>query len=120
LLANYFFKVGTLLVDVFPISRVGKHMPKLSNNAIEIKAKMKALKRWLLDFANLDEAVPQDVVLWNRLLVMAVVLGVFEQVIEKLEVVAPDVVDDPDFSPIYVWCGTGYGTSAPATSMASA
>ena len=77
-------------------------MPKLSNNAIEIKAKMKALKRWLLDFANLDEAVPQDVVLWNRLLAMAVVLGVSEQVIEKLEVVAPDVVDDPDFSPTYV------------------
>lgn len=43
--ANYFFKVGTLLVDVFLISRVGKHMPKLSNNAIEIKAKMKALRR---------------------------------------------------------------------------
>ena len=40
---------GTLPVDVFLISRVGKHMPKLSNNAIEIKAKMKALKRWLLD-----------------------------------------------------------------------
>ena len=43
--ANYFFKVGTLLVDVFLISRVGKHMPKLSNNAIKIKAKMKALRR---------------------------------------------------------------------------
>jgi uncharacterized membrane protein len=92
-------------------------MLKLSNNAIEIKAKMKALKRWLLDFTDLDEAVPQDVVLWNRLLVMAVVLGVSEQVIEKLGVAAPDVVDDPDFSPTYVWCGTGYGTPAPATSM---
>ena len=31
---------GTLPVDVFLISRVGKHMPKLSNNAIEIKAKL--------------------------------------------------------------------------------
>ena len=112
-----FFKVGTLLVDVFPISRVGKHMPKLSNNAIEIKAKMKALKRWFLDFTDLDEAVPQDVVLWNRLLVMAVVPGVSDQVIEKLGVVAPDVVADPDFSPTNVWCGMGYGTPAPATSM---
>ena len=108
---------GTLPVDVFLISRVGKHMPKLSNNAIEIKAKMKALKRWLLDFTDLDEAVPQDVVLWNRLLVMAVVLGVSDQVIEKLGVVAPDVVTDPDFLPTYVWCGMGYGTPAPATSM---
>lgn len=31
--------------------------------------------------------------------------------------VAPDVVGDPDFSPTCVWCGTGYGTPAPATSM---
>jgi uncharacterized membrane protein len=81
---------------------------------------MKALKRWLLDFTDLDEAVPQDVVLWNRLLVMAVVLGVSDQAIEKLGVVAPDVMADPDFSPTYVWCGMGYGTPAPATSMASA
>lgn len=92
-------------------------MPKLSNNAIEIKAKMEALRRWLLDFTNLDEAIPQDVALWNRLLVMAVVLGVSKQVMEKLAVVAPDVVDDPDFSPTYIWCGAGSGTSALATSM---
>ena len=45
------------------------------------------MKRWLLDFTDLDEAVPQDVVLWNRLLVMAVVLGVSDQVIEKLGVI---------------------------------
>ena len=92
-------------------------MPKLSNNAIEIKAKMEDLRRWLLDFTNLDEAIPQDVALWNRLLVMAVVLGVSKRVMEKLGFAVPDILYDPDFSPTYIWCGAGSGTSALATSM---
>jgi len=92
-------------------------MPKLSNNAIEIKAKMEAPRRWLLDFTNLDEAILQDVAPWNRLLVMAVVLGVSKQVMEKLGFAVPDILDDPDFSSTYIWCGAGSGTSALATSM---
>lgn len=56
---------------------------------IEVEAKLEALRRWLLDFTRLKEAVPQDVVLWNRLLVMAVVLGVSEKVIAQLKVAAP-------------------------------
>lgn len=92
-------------------------MPKPSNNAIEIKAKMEVLRRWLLDFTNLDEAIPQDVALWNRLFVMAVVLGVSKRVMEKLGFAVPDILYDPDFSPTYIWCGAGSGTSALATSM---
>ncbi len=75
----------------------------LSPEAVEIRAKAEALKRWLEDFTNLDEAVPGDVVLWNRLLVMAVVLGVADRVIEQLRVAAPAVIDDPAFYPYYVW-----------------
>lgn len=80
---------------------------------IEAEAKLEALRRWLLDFTRLKEAVPQDVVLWNRLLVMAVVLGVSEKVIAQLKVAAPELYEtlsaDP-YSPWYWYAfwGPGY------------
>lgn len=80
---------------------------------IEVEAKLEALRRWLLDFTRLKEAVPQDVVLWNRLLVMAVVLGVSEKVIAQLKVAAPELYEtlsaDP-YSPWYWYAfwGPGY------------
>lgn len=92
----------------------------LSPEAVEIRAKAEALKRWLEDFTNLDEAVPQDVVLWNRLLVMAVVLGVADRVIEQLRVSAPQVLDDPLFYPYYVWYYGPGGAMAPWTSVRDA
>ena len=78
-------------------------MDDLSREAIEVKAKLEALKRWLEDFTRLEEAVPNDVVLWNKLLVMAVVLGVSEEVIEQLRMAAPQVLEDPDIMPVYGW-----------------
>lgn len=74
-----------------------------SQEAIELRAKMEALRRWLKDFTNLDDAPPTDVVLWNRLLVMAVVLGVADEVIAQLKVAMPEIIDDPAFMPTYVW-----------------
>ena len=53
---------------------LGVYLKPRSQEAIELKAQLKALRRWLKDFTRLEEAIPQDVVLWNRLLVMAVVL----------------------------------------------
>lgn len=73
-----------------------------SQKGAELKAKLKALRRWLLDFTRLREAIPTDVVLWNRLLVMATVLGVAEQVIKQLKVYAPQILEDTDFD-AYAW-----------------
>ena len=44
--------------------------------AIELKSRCDGLKRWLEDFTNLDEAAPSDLILWNKLLVLAVAFGV--------------------------------------------
>ncbi|MCH3967413.1 MAG: DUF2207 domain-containing protein [Atopobiaceae bacterium] len=84
-------------------------MEDLSREAIEIKAKMAALKKWLCEFTLLKEAVPTDVVLWDRLLVMAVVLGVADKVIDQLKVAAPEVLADPGLMPVYGWYYLGYG-----------
>lgn len=82
---------------------IAAKMPRRNREANEIAAKTEALRRWLTDFTNLKEAVPTDVVLWDKLLVLAVVLGVSDRVIEQLRAVAPQVLEDPLVAPIYMW-----------------
>ncbi len=78
-------------------------LKSVSPEAIELRAQLEALRRWLKDFTRLEEAVPRDVVLWNRLLVMAVVLGVADEVIKQLKMVAPDMLEDPRLMRTYGW-----------------
>ena len=96
------------VVAGFVCSRVchafAKRMPRRTRSANELHAKLEALRNWLQDFTNLHEAVPGDVVLWNRLLVMAVVLGVSDRVAEQLRASCPAMLDDPDFMPVWFWC----------------
>ena len=82
---------------------IASKMPRRNREANEIAAKTDALRRWLTDFTNLKEAVPTDVILWDKLLVLAVVLGVSDRVIEQLRAVAPQVLEDPMVAPIYLW-----------------
>lgn len=79
------------------------HMHARSKEAIEIDAQLHALQHWFKDFTKLDEAVPQDVVLWNKLLVLAVALGVSKEVLEQLKVAAPAIANDPAFAYWYPW-----------------
>ena len=104
-----------LLLPALPVAAgvgliiVGSSMKPFSPEAIEIRAQLEALRRWLLDFTRLGEAVPADVVLWNRLLVMAVVLDVADKVIAQLRMALPQMLSDPDFIPTYYWC-IGHGS----------
>lgn len=83
---------------------------EMSKEAIELQAQTKALRKWLLDFTRLKEAVPHDVILWNRLLVMATSLGVADKVVKNLKVAYPDMFNDPDVWPMYWWYyDYGYG-----------
>lgn len=93
-----------------------KRMRPLSSEAVELKAKLVALHRWLTEFTHLKEAVPRDVVLWNRLLVMATALGVSKVVIDQLRVAAPEVLYDPVMRPFFVW----YGFSRPGSDQTPA
>jgi uncharacterized membrane protein len=102
---------AALLVAILALGAVGvvsfvvaAGMRELSDEAIETRAKLLALRRWLCEFTRLKEAVPSDVVLWNKLLVMSVVLGVSDKVIEQLKVAMPEMLEDPAFMPTYGWC----------------
>ena len=86
---------------------VGIKCKPVSEEAIEVKAKLVALRRWLKDFTRLEEAVPRDVVLWNRLLVMAVVLGVADEVIKQLKMTIPEILEDPRLARTYGWYYVG-------------
>lgn len=102
----FLLTVGLLVAGIFcgaSAIAIATRLDDFSPEALELRAKLKALRNWLKDFTRLDEAVPQDVVLWNRLLVMAVVLGVSEEVIKQLKVAAPQVLDDPYLSSTYGW-----------------
>ncbi|MBO4365808.1 MAG: DUF2207 domain-containing protein [Eggerthellaceae bacterium] len=73
-----------------------------SSEAEDILAKLRALVRWLKDFTNLREAVPTDVIVWNRLLVAATALGVAREVIKQMKVRVPNVLADPNLT-AYRW-----------------
>ena len=68
-----------------------------TQEAVDLRAKLEALKRWLVEFTRLEEAIPTDVVLWNRLLVMATVLGVADKVVEQLRVYMPELMGSSHF-----------------------
>ena len=103
--------VGFVLLAIAAVvsGACASQIKDVNAEGIEVRAKLKALRAWLCDFTHLDEAVPTDVVLWNRLLVMAVVLGVAEKVIEQLKDAMPQIFDDDDFMSTYGWYGYYYG-----------
>ena len=88
---------------------------------MELREKCEALKRWLEDFTRLGEAVPADVTLWNKLLVMAVALGVSDKVLRELADAVPrDVREDyygGYYYPIYWWCYPHGHLDSPTDSM---
>ena len=81
----------------------GLTMRDVSHEAVEVRARLDSLRRWLTEFTRLEEAVPSDVVLWNRLLVMAVVLGVADKVVDQLRVAMPEMLEDRRLMPTYAW-----------------
>ena len=73
---------------------LGWTFKRLTPEGAELKARCDALRCWFEDFTRLGEAVPGDVVLWNKLLVLAVALGVSERVLEDLAAATPHEYND--------------------------
>jgi hypothetical protein len=97
------------VIGIVLLAAINK-MDSLSAEGVELRAKMRALKKWLCEFTRLKEAVPQDVVLWNKLLVLAVV----DQVIKQLKVAMPELLENEEFMPTYGWYTGYYGMPMPA------
>lgn len=94
-----------------------------SREALELRAKTVALKRWLLEFTRLSESVPSDMILWNKLLIMACALGVAKEVAEQLRVAFPQLEDDATLIPMYsmwYWHNPYYYSYAPYNRLSHA
>ena len=100
---------------------VGLTFRRFTPEGAEVAARCKALKHWLEDFTRLKEAVPSDLVLWNKLLVMGAALGVSKEVLRQLaEAVPPEVREADGFYdnyPCYWWYYHHYGTESPLDSF---
>ena len=77
---------GVLAIAAAVIAeRTNVHSPE----AVELLNRCQALERWLEDFTNLDDAVPGDLILWNKMLVLAVAFGVSDEVLRQLADAVP-------------------------------
>lgn len=99
------------------LSVVGVYMRRRSRAGNELYRQYAAVRDYLKDFSRLDEAPPTSVILWNRFIVLAVVFGIAEQVIEQLRIKVPQVVADPAFQTSYWWAySSGHGSPVHAVS----
>lgn len=100
---------------------VGLTFRRFTPEGAEVAARCKALKHWLEDFTRLKEAVPGDLVLWNKLLVMGAALDVSKEVLRQLaEAVPPEVREADGFYdnyPCYWWYYHHYGNESPMDSF---
>lgn len=116
--------VGAAMISI-PVTIVGFVLSctfrRYTSEGAEVAARCKALKHWLEDFTRLKEAVPGDLVLWNKLLVMGVALGVSKEVLRQLaEAVPPEVREADGFYdnyPCYWWYYHHYGIESPLDSF---
>jgi uncharacterized membrane protein len=92
-------------------------MKQLSPAATEMHAKYVGLRNYLRDFSRLQEAPPASIVLWNKFLVLAVVFGIADEVIEQLRVRMPEVVADPGLATTYWWASSGAGYASPVSAL---
>lgn len=116
--------VGAAMISI-PVTIVGFVLSctfrRYTPEGAEVAARCKALKHWLEDFTRLKEAIPSDLILWNKLLVMGVALGVSKEVLRQLaEAVPPEVREADGFYdnyPCYWWYYHHYGTESPLDSF---
>ena len=100
---------------------LGLTFRRLTQEGADLENKCRALKRWLEDFTRLGEAVPGDLVLWNKLMVMGVALGVSKKTLRELADAVPPAVRNAegfyDYYPVYWWCYSDPALDAPTDSI---
>ena len=82
-----------LLPGALALLGISPFMERRSQEAVDIYARSKALKRWLHDFTALDEALPADAKVWGELLVYASMFGIADRVLNQLRIRMPELFD---------------------------
>ena len=72
-------------------------------------AQWKAFRRYLKHFSNINEAIPNAMVIWEHYLVYAVALGVAKEVISQLKIVVPKTEQRQYVGPVWMHSSHGHG-----------
>lgn len=107
------------IVMLYLLFRQRRTYRDFSREGLDLVAKTRALKKWLCEFTLLPEDLPDEVVLWNRLMVAAVALDVAKKALENLRVALPDIYDDDEFAPTLAWLYLGDRYGSPLTQLNS-
>ena len=109
--------IGLSVAAAIVAGTTKQHSPE----AVELLNRCQALERWLEDFTNLDEAVPDDLILWNKMLVLAVAFGVSDEVLRQLADAVPvDLREDENgayYYPSYWWYHSHGALHSPMSEM---
>lgn len=116
------FGIGLVLLAISTV--LAFTYRRYTREGVELRAQLEALKHWLEDFTSLDAAVPEDIASWNRMLVIAVALGVSDAVLRDLANAVPPHVRGAEetgyYYPVYWWCFPHGALFAPAHEMSGA
>lgn len=83
----YFVISGLFIVLAFPLQR-------RTQDGADAYALWNGLKKFLIDFSNLKEAIPTSIAIWEQYLVYAVTFGISDKVIKEMEIVLPQIPED--------------------------
>lgn len=98
----------------------------LTQTGIDENAKWKGLKKYMEDFSMLDKREIPEIVIWEKFLVYATVLGIADKVLKQLKIVYPNITEQMNvnsYGYIYLMMNTNFSNSfshAITNSMSSA
>lgn len=87
---KFIFPLLILIINAILCSRIVKRINILTQKGVDTKEQWKGLKKYMEDFSLLKEREVPELVIWEKYLVYATVMGIADKVIKQLKIVYPD------------------------------
>lgn len=79
-----------VIINAILCKKITKKLNILTQKGVDTKEQWKGLKRYMEDFSLLKEREVPELVIWEKYLVYATVMGIADKVIKQLKIVYPD------------------------------
>lgn len=90
LLGIFIIPLLILIINAILCSRIAKKINILTQKGVDTKEQWKGLKKYMEDFSLLKEREVPELVIWEKYLVYATVMGIADKVIKQLKIVYPN------------------------------
>lgn len=87
---KFIFPLLILIINAILCSRIVKRINILTQKGVDTKEQWKGLKKYMEDFSLLKEREIPELVIWEKYLVYATVMGIADKVIKQLKIVYPN------------------------------